>query len=125
LTADSRSPILCLEAQNPDDPSYPHPLRKRLYDLFDFRAYPSVAALSRSLGKLSSDIDLRRLALFNLLRPQHNSDLEAMEVIASWPGERISVDAVRKSIERARADDADDADDARTVRPPTRSSRRV
>ena len=23
MTADSRSPILCLEAQNPDDPSYP------------------------------------------------------------------------------------------------------
>lgn len=85
--------MLCLER-------YPW-LRNRVYDLFNFRAYFIVDSLRMRLGKLGSDIDQRRLAYFTILRPHYRSDQEAMEFIASTPGEAVSVDAIRKSIERA------------------------
>ena len=78
-------------------------LRSRVHDLFNFRAYFVVDSLRMSLGKLGSDIDQRRLAYFTIVRPHYPSDQEAMEFIASTPGEVVSVDAVRKSIERALA----------------------
>ncbi len=87
--------MLCLER-------YPW-LKSRMHDLFNFRAYFVVDSLRMSLGKLGSDIDQRRLAYFTILRPHHHSDKETMEFIASTPGEEVSVDAVRKSIERALA----------------------
>ena len=85
--------MLCLDR-------YPW-LRSRVHDLFNFRAYFVVDSLRMSLGKLGSDIDQRRLAYFTILRPHYRSDQEAMEFIASMPGEVVSVYAVRKSIDRA------------------------
>jgi len=76
-------------------------IRKRLYDLFNVRAYSAVTAFNSTLGKLPSDNDLRRLALYNLVRPHCKTDSQARETIASFPGEDVSPEAVRKSVTRA------------------------
>ena len=85
--------LLCLQR-------YPW-IRRRLHDLFGFCAYTAVTAFNSTLGKLPSDKDQRRLALFQILRPSCATDLEAMEKIASVKGEAASLDAIRKSIKRA------------------------